>query len=53
MLPKIRIIPKKASNKSFLASDFGQKRPRGHMSISPRVEVEDSKDDNYGLNIKL
>ncbi len=33
-LPKICIIPKKASNKSFLASNFGQKSPWGHMCIS-------------------
>ncbi len=44
-LPKIRIIPKKASNKSFSTSNFGQKSLRGHMCISPGVELRGSKDD--------
>ncbi len=34
-LRKILIIPKKASNKSFSASNFGQKSPRRYMSIFP------------------
>ncbi len=50
MLPKTRIISKKGSNKSFLASNFGQKSPPGHMSISPRVELGGSKDMVYILN---
>ncbi len=46
MLPKIRIIPKKkASDKSFSASNFVQKSLPDHMSISPRVEPGGSKDD--------
>ncbi len=44
MLPKIRIIPKKASNKSFSASNFGQKSPQGHMSIFPKSRAP-SKDE--------
>ncbi len=34
-LPKIRILWKKASNKSCSKSNFAQKSPRAHMSISP------------------
>ncbi len=45
MLPKIRIIQKKSSNKSFSASNFGQKSTPGHVFISPRVKLGGSKDD--------
>ncbi len=34
-LPKISSIPKKSSNKSFSASNFGQKSLQRHMSIFP------------------
>ncbi len=34
-LPKIRIIPKKGSNKNFLASNCVQKSLQGRMSIYP------------------
>ncbi len=45
MLRKILNILKKASNKSFLASNFGLKSPQRHMSIFPGVELGASKDD--------
>ncbi len=35
MLPKIRIISKKALNKSCSELNFVQRSPRAHMSISP------------------
>ncbi len=44
-------MPKNTSNKSFSASNFGQKSPRGQMSISTGVELGGSKDDTvYILN---
>ncbi len=36
MLPKIRVISKKASNKSCLQLNFAQKSPRARMSFSTR-----------------
>ncbi len=35
MLPKIRIVSKKASNKSCSELNFIQESPRAHKSISP------------------
>ncbi len=51
-LPKICIIPKNASNKSFSASNFGQKSLRGHLSISPQSGAR-GLERWYGLNMKL
>ncbi len=43
---KIRTIPKKASNKSFSASNFVQKRFGEGICLSPhKVELGGSKDD--------
>ncbi len=52
MVVKIRIIPKKVSNKSSSASNFGQKSPWGHTSISPQSGAR-GLERWYGLNIKL
>ncbi len=48
----MRIIPEKASNKSFLPSNFGQKSSQGHMSISPRGGAR-GLERWYCSNIKL
>ncbi len=50
MPPRITITSKKASNKSSSELNFVQKSPHVRMSISPRVEQENSK-DWYGWNI--
>ncbi len=53
-LPKIRNISKKASNKSFSASNFGQKSPWQHMSISrppPSLSGAKGLERWYGWNI--
>ncbi len=52
MLSKIRIIPKKASNKSFSTSNFEQKSLWEHMSISPWSGARELE-RWYGLNMKL
>ncbi len=43
-LPKIRMISKKASNKSGLELNFLQRSLQAHMSISHRVKLGGSKD---------
>ncbi len=42
---ELTCYPKKASNKSFSVSNFGQKSPGGHMSIFPQNGARGSKDD--------
>ncbi len=45
-LSKILIIPKKGSNKSFSASNFGQKSLWEHnVYLPPRMELGGLKDD--------
>ncbi len=51
-LSKIRVIPKKASDKSFSSSNFGQKSLQGYMSISPWSGVREHE-RWYGWNMKL